>query len=259
MPNERTILIETLFRKFDETSLDAFRDVSAETKQDGSTVTRVDREISAFALELLKKHTPDHGVISEEETVPYRPEAEWQWVIDPLDGTASFARGFPTWGLGLGLVHRGEPVEGYLRFPVLGETYQFTEGTFFADGKEQKPSGGVLVADTRNILVGSSLQHQSRLERLTGAKVRNLGSILYHLICLAMGRTEAVVANRFAVWDLAAALPFTRARGCVERFADGRPFSLLELLTEPGENSRHPRPLVIGPPAEVEAIIAEIR
>ena len=259
MPNERTLLIETLFRKFDETSLDAFRNVSPETKQDGSTVTHVDREISAFALKLLKKHTPDYGVISEEETAPYRPEAEWQWVIDPLDGTASFARGFPTWGLGLGLVHRGEPVEGYLRFPVLGETYRFAEGTFFADSKEQKLSGGLPLADTRNILVGSSLQHQFRLEQGVGAKVRNLGSILYHLISLAMGRTEAVIANRFAVWDLAAALPFTRARGCVERFVDGRPFSLLELLTEPVGNSGRPRPLVIGPPAEVEAIIAEIR
>ncbi|MCH7479376.1 MAG: hypothetical protein IIA14_14900, partial [SAR324 cluster bacterium] len=92
-----------------------------------------------------------------------------------------------------------------------------------------------------------------------GAKARNLGSILYHLISLAMGRTEAVIANRFAVWDLAAALPFTRARGCVERFVDGRPFSLSEMLTEPVENSGRPRPLVIGPPAEVEAIIAQIR
>ena len=70
-------------------------------------------------------------------------------------------------------------------------------------------------------------------------------------------QSQMVGYNSTEEWDLAAALPFTRARGCVERFADGRPFSLLELLTEPGENSRHPRPLVIGPPAEVEAIIAQ--
>ena len=97
--------IAELFRQYDRITLPVFGSIAAQDKADGSSITSADRDASAHVLGCLVRHTPDYGVISEEESEPYRPEADWQWVVDPLDGTAAFARGLPVWGIGIGLLH----------------------------------------------------------------------------------------------------------------------------------------------------------
>ena len=57
-----------------------------------------------------------------------RPEAEYVWVLDPIDGTKSFVSGLPTWGTLIGLMHRGRPVYGMMAQP-------FTRERFYGDGK----------------------------------------------------------------------------------------------------------------------------
>ncbi|MEO6929427.1 MAG: inositol monophosphatase family protein, partial [Casimicrobiaceae bacterium] len=96
--------VRELFAEYDGITLPLHGVIEAEDKKDGSSVTRADREASAHVLRRLNAYTPDYGVISEEEAVSYLPDARWQWAVDPLDGTASFARGLPVWGLGMGLL-----------------------------------------------------------------------------------------------------------------------------------------------------------
>ena len=60
-----------------------------------------------------------------------RPEAEYVWVLDPIDGTKSFISGLPTWGTLIGLMHRGRPVYGMMAQP-------FTRERFYGDGKRAK-------------------------------------------------------------------------------------------------------------------------
>lgn len=247
-------LIERIFREYDALALAAYRSVSAEVKADGTTVTRVDRETSTAIVARVQEHYPAHGVLSEEESAAWQPEAEWQWVVDPVDGTASFARGYPTWGLGIGLMWRGMPAGGYLRFPALDETLMCDGRAVRLNGKPLPPVQAEPPPDTQNYLVDSSLHRQlDAFSRLTEAKLRVFGSNLYHMASLAVGRAEAMISGRSYLWDLAAGLPMTRARGMGERYVDGRPFDLSELDAATGY--RLPRPLIIGPPERLDHLV----
>jgi fructose-1,6-bisphosphatase/inositol monophosphatase family enzyme len=248
--------MHALFREYDRITLPLHGTVSTEDKLDGSSVTRADRDASAHVLQRLKRHTPDCGVISEEEKVSYLPDAAWQWAIDPLDGTASFARGLPVWGLGIGLVHEAKPVAGYLRFPVVGETFTFEDGTALRNGGPMPVAAENIAADTRNIMM-TSIHDYVDVRRIGGHRFHNLGSNLYHLLMLAAGRCEAIITGPCYLWDLAPALPFTRARGYVERYLDGSPLRLTDLLV-PDYGFPVKQPMVVGPPELVDRIIAAV-
>ena len=250
-------VIRDLFRQYDALAFRYFGTVAAEEKADGTAVTRLDREASQLVLRTLRQHTPGYGIISEEEAHSHLPEAEWQWVIDPVDGTASFARGYASWGLGIGLLRKAEPVEGYLRFPVLNESYCFADGEGTLNGMPLPRTAPTPLPDTHNILVTSTLHTELPFDRLAGFKLRNFGSNLYHLACLAAGRAEAMICPRAYLWDVAGGLPFTRALGMVETCLDGTPFSLGPLLRTPGY--RIDQLMLIGRPAEVERLLSALR
>ena len=106
---------------------DALRDTIAgvvadgfevEHKADRSLVTTADRTAEQRFRELAAKLTPEAGVLGEEFGHD-RPEAEFKWVIDPVDGTAEFAAGLPTWGTITGLWFREEPLLGVIDHPAL--------------------------------------------------------------------------------------------------------------------------------------------
>ena len=116
--------------------------IGAEDKSRGGVfdpVTEADRGAEAAMRRLIAQTFPAHGVIGEEYGRD-RPEAEYVWVLDPIDGTKSFISGLPTWGTLIGLMHRGRPVYGMMAQP-------FTRERFYGDGKRAKlrtlaPSGG---------------------------------------------------------------------------------------------------------------------
>jgi fructose-1,6-bisphosphatase/inositol monophosphatase family enzyme len=238
-------------------ALGYFGTLAAEEKADGTAVTRLDREVSARVVRALQGHTPAYGVISEEEAQSYLPLAAWQWVVDPLDGTAAFARGYSAWGLGIGLMHGSDTVEGYMRFPVLNETFCFADGVGTLNGKPLSHAVPVSFPDTHNVLTTSTLHDEIPYDRLAGVKLRSFGSNLYHLGCLAAGRADAIICPSAYLWDIAAALPFTRALDMVEVELDGSPFVLERVLRHP--QYRIERPLFIGRPAEVEQLVARLR
>ena len=93
-------------------------------------VTEADRGAEAAMRRLIAQTFPAHGVIGEEYGLD-RPDAEYVWVLDPIDGTKSFISGIPTWGTLIGLMHRGRPVYGMMAQP-------FTRERFFGDGKRSR-------------------------------------------------------------------------------------------------------------------------
>jgi myo-inositol-1(or 4)-monophosphatase len=247
--------IQQLFREYDALTLPLHGLVSAHEKPDGSSVTLADAQASTLVLDGLQEHAPDIGIISE-EAKSYRPEAQWQWAVDPLDGTASFARGLPVWGLGIGLLRQSEPVAGYLRFPVTAQTFTFESGVGLLNGGPLPEASEGLSADTRNVMI-TSVHAYVDIRRVAGHRFHNLGSNLYHLMMLACGRCEAIITGPCYLWDLAPALPFTRVRGHVERYLDGSPFDLQPLLSaDYGFPIR--QPLVVGPPRTVDRLLAEL-
>ena len=234
-----------LFKEYDSITLPLHGVVDGEDKSDGSSVTEADRRASTSALERLKAYTPDYGVISEEEEASYLPEADMQWAVDPLDGTASFARGLPVWGLGMGLLEKDHPVAGYLNFPIVGECFAFENGISTRNGKPFTPPQARQAPDTRNVMI-TSIHDFIDVRRIEGYRIHNLGSNLYHLMALATGRCEAIITGPCYLWDIAPALPFTRALGYVERYLDGSDLNLASMLTPP-YGFPVAQPLIVGP------------
>src|SRR5229473_6601735 len=85
-------------------------------------VTAADRAAEAAMRTLIKRTFPEHGIIGEEFGIERR-DAEYVWVLDPIDGTKSFICGMPAWGTLIGLMRFGKPVFGMMHQPFLGESF----------------------------------------------------------------------------------------------------------------------------------------
>ncbi len=118
--------VERLAQVSGEVILPFFRSsIGAEDKSRGGVfdpVTEADRGAEAAMRRLIAQTFPAHGVIGEEYGRD-RPDAEFVWVLDPIDGTKSFISGLPTWGTLIGLMHHGRPVYGMMSQPFTRERY----------------------------------------------------------------------------------------------------------------------------------------
>ena len=126
--------VERLAQVSGEVILPFFRSaIGAEDKSSGvafDPVTEADRGAEAAMRRLIGQTFPAHGVIGEEYGQD-RPDAEYVWVLDPIDGTKSFISGLPTWGTLIGLMHHGRPVYGMMAQP-------FTRERFYGDRRRAR-------------------------------------------------------------------------------------------------------------------------
>lgn len=91
-------------------------------KEDASPVTVADRESEAAMRRLIEEHDGSHGIFGEEYGA-VRTDADWVWVLDPIDGTKAFITGKPSFGTLIALLHRGQPVLGIIDQPILEERW----------------------------------------------------------------------------------------------------------------------------------------
>src|SRR3954471_16391783 len=98
--------------------------VEAKKRDDGvfDPVTAADRAAEAAMRTLIRQTFPEHGIIGEEYGAE-RADAEYVWVLDPIDGTKAFISGMPVWGTLIGLARFGEPVFGMMHQPFTGERF----------------------------------------------------------------------------------------------------------------------------------------
>lgn len=98
-----------------------------EIKDDGSPVTAVDKAVEDRIREIISQKYPDHGITGEERG-DTAPDAEFVWVVDPIDGTLPFLAGFPVFGTLLALVHDQAPVLGIIDMPMTHERWVGLQG-----------------------------------------------------------------------------------------------------------------------------------
>ncbi|MFG6083145.1 inositol monophosphatase family protein [Paracoccus litorisediminis] len=96
--------------------------LTIETKDDASPVTIADREAEALMRAMIADAFPDHGIRGEEFGL-HQADAEWVWVLDPIDGTKSFISGSLAFGTQIALLYRGRPVLGLIDQPITGERW----------------------------------------------------------------------------------------------------------------------------------------
>ena len=118
-----TAFIGRLATASGETILPFFRtslSIDNKSASDFDPVTEADRAAEAVMRRLIKANFPQHGIVGE-EFGNEREDAEYVWVLDPIDGTKSFIAGFPIWGTLIALLHKGTPVFGMMHQPYIGE------------------------------------------------------------------------------------------------------------------------------------------
>src|SRR5919109_5331404 len=115
--------------------------IAVHDKPDLSPVTIADRNAEAAMRRLIAARFPNHGIIGEEYGAE-RADAEFVWVLDPIDGTKSFISGVPNWGPLIALLRAGEPVFGVMNQP-------FTRERFSGDGGKAYYRGPAGARDLR--------------------------------------------------------------------------------------------------------------
>jgi myo-inositol-1(or 4)-monophosphatase len=236
--------VERLARVSGEVILPFFRSaIRAEDKSGGGVfdpVTEADRGAEAAMRRLIAQTFPAHGVIGEEYGRD-RPEAEYVWVLDPIDGTKSFVSGLPTWGTLIGLMHRGQPVYGMMAQP-------FTRERFYGDGK--RASSRTLAAShgdapptqwaTRSLhtrscatlaeatlMTTSPLLIRNDADRAAYRRVESqvrltrYGGDCYAFCALAAGFADLVIETGLEPHDIVALAPIVEGAGGVVTTWDG--------------------------------------
>ena len=121
----------------DGVSLSGFtsRQFGVSRKADNSEVTEIDRATEQAIVKVLTAERPAYSIYGEEFGVSGPADAEYQWVIDPIDGTTNFVRGVPVWATLIALVHNGVPVLGVVSAPAMGFRWWASTGggAFFSN------------------------------------------------------------------------------------------------------------------------------
>lgn len=126
--NDLARFADSLADRARSTTLKWFRrPLDIETKADLSPVTIADREVEQRLRDMISEQYPEHGFIGEEFTNKIG-DSEFEWVVDPIDGTQQFIAGVPLFGTLIGLLHEGRPVIGIVDIPAMHERWTGVRG-----------------------------------------------------------------------------------------------------------------------------------
>ena len=192
-------------------------DVDVEWKSDASPVTVADRTAEELLRRLIERRFPDHAVFGEEFGETDR-DSTHRWIIDPIDGTQSFIRGVPLYGVLVGLEIAGEMVLGVACFPALDEMVAAATGHGCSrNGRPARVSTANQLADA--VLSFTSVAHLDRLRPRAWARLqqatrvqRGWGDCYGHCL-VATGRADVMLDPVLSPWDCAALLPILREAG----------------------------------------------
>ena len=261
--------VDRLAQVSSEVILPFFRSsIGAEDKSRGGVfdpVTEADRAAEGAMRRLIGQHFPAHGIIGEEYGQD-RPDAEYVWVLDPIDGTKSFISGLPTWGTLIGLTHNGQPVFGMMSQP-------FTRERYSGDGKRAKlrtlglgrgeappvdwatrtlrtracdSLGAATVMTTNPALIREDADRELYRAVERDARLVRYGGDCYGYCALAAGFVDLVIETNLKPHDIVALVPIIEGAGGV-------------ITTWNGESAaKGGRIVAAGDPQLHEAIVARL-
>jgi histidinol phosphatase-like enzyme (inositol monophosphatase family) len=188
-----------------------------ERKGDSSPVTIADRDAEQAMRQMIAARYPSHGVLGEEFGA-FQVEADWVWLLDPIDGTKSFITGVPLFGTMVALAHRGVPVLGLIHQPVLGHmvvgdgvTTTLNDAPVRVRPCAQVAAATLLSSDA---LLPGRTQAPAGWAALTSAVhlFRTFGDC-YGYALVASGFADIMLDPVLNLWDVAPLLPIIRGAG----------------------------------------------
>ena len=185
-------------------------------------VTLADKGAEASIRKLVGERWPEHGVIGEEYGED-RPDAEFVWVIDPIDGTRAFISGLPVWTTLIGLRFQGEPVLGSIGQPYIGELYigSQAQGSRLISRGQSRPLKvrpcarltEALIATTDPVGCFDGAEAGAWTQVRQTARLARTGCDAYAYAMVAAGQMDLVVEAGLKSWDIEAAVPVVEGAG----------------------------------------------
>ena len=194
-------------------------------------VTAADRAAETAMRTLIRQNFPDHGIVGE-EFGSERADAEYVWVLDPIDGTKSFITGMPAWGTLIALTRGGEPVYGMMHQPFTRERFTGDGGAAHYRGPAGERTLHVrrcgALADAMLMTTSPLLMREAdcsifgRVER--EVRLSGYGGDCYAYCMLAAGHVDLVIETELKPYDIVPLIPIiTGAGGIVTTWEGGPP------------------------------------
>ena len=223
--------VDQLAQASGETILPFFRtSLAIENKLSGGfdPVTVADRAAEDAMRSLIRQNFPEHGILGEERGAE-RTDAEYVWVLDPIDGTKSFIAGMVAWGTLIGLMRFGEPVFGMMHQP-------FTRERFTGDGhgaRYRGPAGertlrtrrcaelseALLMTTSPLLMKEPDRESFGKVERV--ARLSRYGGDCYAYCMLAAGHVDLVIETELKPYDILPLVPIIAGGGGIVTAWDG--------------------------------------
>lgn len=204
--------------------------LTVETKSHNDFVSEVDRAAENAIIEVLKDAYPQHSILAEESGLA-ATDSEYQWIIDPLDGTTNFLHGFPQYCVSIALAVKGVVNHGVVYDPTRNDLFTASKGGgAFLNDRRVRVSKTLLLKDS---LIGTGFpsrefanfdQYVAVFKDLSNkcAGIRRPGAAALDLAYLACGRYDGFWESGLSAWDMAAgALLVKEAGGLVTDFSGG--------------------------------------
>jgi inositol-phosphate phosphatase / L-galactose 1-phosphate phosphatase / histidinol-phosphatase len=224
LANELADLAGAAIRPYFRTAL------TVDDKTDLSPVTAADRAAEQAMRRLIGARFPAHGIIGE-EFGREREDAEFVWVLDPIDGTKSFISGVPLFGTLIALAHHGKPILGIIDQPISRERWVGAKGqptTHNGHMIRSRACAGIgaatVFATSPDMFKGADVAAFSRIAR--AAKLVRYGADCYAYGLVALGFVDVVIEASLKPYDFSAMLPIVEGAGGIATDWQGVPLGL---------------------------------
>lgn len=193
------------------------KQIDVDSKSDNSPVTIADKKSEEVMRNLIQKEFPEHGIIGE-EFGQENSDADFVWVLDPIDGTKSFICGALSFGTLIALLYKKQPILGVINHPVLNEFLIGDNNICLLNGNKVKvressslSESVLLTTDHLNI---KKYQNSEKFDKLINSVwlYRNWGDC-YGYYLLATGFADIMIDPIMSVWDSMALIPIINGAG----------------------------------------------
>lgn len=196
-------------------------------------VTEADREGERVIRDLIRAHHSDHGVIGEEFGAE-NADAEWRWILDPVDGTRAFVCGAATWATLIALEHRGAPVLGVIDQPFTDERWiGGPDGSVWRKGGQSRAcrtsdidslaAARISTTDPRDTAYFNADEARAFINLAAECRLARFSFDAYAYGLLALGQLDLVVESSLKHHDYAALIPVVEGAGGVVTDWSGAP------------------------------------
>ncbi|MDN5865003.1 MAG: inositol monophosphatase [Gammaproteobacteria bacterium] len=207
-------------------------DLRVERKRHNDYVSEIDRRAEEVILDIIAKAHPDHAILAEESGAGGKDESDYQWVIDPLDGTTNYLHGFPAFAVSIAVLERGRLAHGVIYDPLREDLYIASrgQGALLNDRRirvaGRKGLKGALIGTGFPFRDFTYLDDYLAMFRAVAGEsggVRRAGAAALDLAWVASGRLDGFFELGLMPWDIAAGCLLIEEAGGEFGHLGGRP------------------------------------